>query len=220
MKIMLVDPHPMFRRALAMLIQAQEQLEVVAEVEQPVEAVRVAGEIRPEVVLLDSVVTGQAGLEVARQMSELRPAPAIIALCDQPSRSMILGLFRAGVMGVISRSCTLAILLEGIEHARQGRRYMCPLLYSLCDPREIEHPEEAAVQRRGSVRDSGALSQREKQVLQLLSEGMSNKEMAQKLEVSVKTIDTHRQHIMDKLNLRTVAGLTKYALRQGLTTLG
>jgi len=212
-RILLADDHKIIREGLRTLIEKQADMKVVAEAEDGRTTVRLANELQPDVVIMDISMPDLNGIEAARQVSSDCPGMKIVALSMHSDRRFVIEMFKAGSSGYMLKDCAFEELARAIREVTANRIYLSP---SISDKvisdyiRNLPPEEESAF---------SALSHREREVLQVLAEGFSTKEIAAKLSVSTKTVETHRQNIMHKLGIFSVAELTKYAIREGLTSL-
>jgi DNA-binding NarL/FixJ family response regulator len=210
--ILLVDDHQLMRMGLRSLLEKEPSFEVVGEADSGRHAVRMALELRPNVVVMDVAMADLNGIDATRQIRTELPDTRIVALSMHVERRFITGMLSAGASGYVLKSGAFEELVEAIRAVRSNGIY--------ASPRIAAAVVEDYVARLGKVSPSSEhLSAREREVLQLIAEGKSTKEIATRLHVSVNTVDTHRRRIMEKLGLYSVAELTKYAVREGLTSL-
>lgn len=212
-RIVLADDHEMIRAGLRSILQQQPGWEIVAEASDGLEAVRLARETSPNVMILDITMPHRNGIEAMREIAGQSPGTRVIGLSVHTERLFVLGMIRAGASGYLLKSSAARELVFAIESVLAGHPYITPKVTESLFATLIHEGVEAGedVFRK--------LSSKEREVLQLLAEGRSNKEIASSMKISVKTVETHRAHIMDDLDIHTVAGLTKYAIREGLTPL-
>ncbi len=206
-RVLLADDHAIVREGLRALLSREPDLQVVAEAGDGREALRLARETRPDVVALDLSMPLLNGLEAARQMASWDRGPRTILLTMHAEEHYVLEALRAGVRGYVLKRQAAADLVRAIREAAAGAVYLSPTISTIVAD-AIRTPAPAPVE---------TLSPREREVLQLVAEGKTTKEIAAILGVSVKTADAHRTRLMQKLDLHVVAGLTRYAIRQGLT---
>ena len=213
LRIIIADDHQMLRQVLRALLDGDTDLEVVGEAENGHEAVRLCKQLKPDVVIMDVGMPELNGMEATRQCLADNPGVKVLALSMHTDRRFASGMLQAGASGYLLKDAAFDELIEAIRAVAAGKTYLSPAI--------TEVVVDDYVQRLAGG-EGGAfsvLSAREREVLQCLAEGMSTKDMAEALHVSVKTIETHRQQIMNKLDIHNVAELTKYAVREGLTSL-
>jgi DNA-binding NarL/FixJ family response regulator len=212
-RILLADDHRLVREGLRALLDNQEGLEVVSEAEDGRSAVKAALEFSPDVAILDISMPGLNGIEAARLISSERPEVKIIFLSMHADRRFVPEAFKSGASGYILKDCAVEELVRAVRTVAGGEPYISPRIAGVVLEEYLEtaHP--------GDHSAFGILTARERQVLQLLAEGKSTKDIAFSFKLSVKTIEAHRHRIMEKLNVRSIAELTKYAIREGLTSL-
>jgi len=213
-RIVLADDHQMMRDGLRSLIRKEEDMLIVGEAETGNQAVEYAGKLAPHLIILDIGMPDLNGIEAARLIHKDHPNIRIIGLSMHADRSLVGEMLKAGACGYLPKDCAYDELIEAIHQTIEGKNYLSPEITSGLVDGFVRHHAEDEEDSAFSV-----LSERERQVLQLLAEGNSTKEIASNLGVSVRTAETHRRNIMDKLDMRSVAELTKYAIRSGLTTL-
>lgn len=211
--ILLADDHQILREGLRSLLTKVPGMEVVAEAETGRDAVAMARKLAPDVAILDISMPDMNGVEAARQIAARCPKTRIIALSIHRDRRFASEMLKAGARGYCLKDAPFAELAEAIRAAMDGHSFLSPAVMDVVIGDYMAGGPEA---RRATEAD---LTSREREVLQLLAEGHSAKTIASRLHVSPSTVDTHRQHIMGKLGLRSIAELTKYAVREGLTSL-
>jgi len=205
-KVVIVDDHTIVRRSLRLLIERNPDMVVVGEAGDGWEAIEQTRNTSPDIVLLDIRMPNLNGIDACRHIRRDFPDTKVIALSIDPSTDTIKQMFQAGASGYLVKYSEPAELFEAIKAVANGQSYLPP---ELAGPVTDDYT---------SIGNSRQLSSREREVLQMLSEGMSTKAMAAKLTLSVKTIETHRHNIMEKTNLYSIAQLTKYAIKIGLTS--
>ncbi len=210
-RIVLADDHTIFLSGLRTLLEKEPDLEVVAEVRDGREAVSVVHEKRPDLVVMDLSMPGMNGIEATRQITTKWPRVKVLCLSMHAEEQFVAAVLEGGASGYLLKDCVLNELLTAIRTVMANQIFHCPTITT-----SVVHSYRA---QRAATQPSlfSLLTDREREVLQLIAEGHSTKNIAARLHLSVKTIDTHRQRIMDKLNIHSVAGLTKYAIRHGLT---
>lgn len=213
-RIVLADDHEMFRTGLRTLLEKQGGLQVVGEAADGRELLELVRSVSPEIVITDITMPGANGVEATRRLLEISPQAKIIALSMHSERPFVTVMLRAGAKAYLLKNSAASELLLAIESVQRGETFLSPKIAGAL----VEGPvRRAAAGERSSV--FAALTPREREVLQLLAEGRTSKQIGSVLNISVKTVETHRSQIMDKLGIRTVAELTKYAVREGLTSL-
>ena len=216
MRILLADDHKMMRDGLRAIIAQEEGFDVVGEAANGHEAVALARRLKPQVVIMDISMPELNGIDATRRMLADRPSLKVFAVSMNSDRNSVLQMFAAGAVGYLLKSCAADELLFALKAVAQGHKYVSPKVTGIM-------VDQLTGAHAGEDKPGGggprALSSREREVLQLVAEGKSTKEISECMHIAVATVDTHRRQIMDKLGLRTVAELTKYAVREGLTSL-
>lgn len=212
-RVLLADDHRIIREGLRSLLQKQSDMEVVEEAQDGITAVRLAERLHPDIVIMDIGMPDLNGIEAARQIISRVKGIKVIALSMHSDKRFVLEMLKAGASGYLLKDCAFEELIDAIRTVRNGQIYLSSRVAGVVVD-EYLHNRPAS-----EVSAYNLLSAREREVLQLLAEGNSTKSIAASLNVSTKTIETHRQQIMEKLNLHSVAELTKYAVKEGLTSL-
>lgn len=211
-RVLIADDHKIVRDGLRALIERAEGMEVVAEAETGREAVGLALKHRPDIVVMDISMPELNGIDAARRIRQEAPECRVIALSMHADRQYVDGMLRAGVSGYLLKDCAAEELIRCIHVVRAGRICLSSGITGFL-VQEYLHP---AAENASAAKSD--LSEREREVLQLIAEGRSTREIAEILHISPKTVETHRKNIMEKANVHSIAELTKYAIRQGLTT--
>lgn len=213
LRILLADDHTLLREGLKTLLERESDLQVVADVANGRLAVRKAEELQPDLVVLDVDMPELNGIEAARQLSAAHPRMRIVCLSMHGGSKFVDAMLGAGALGYVLKNEAAKTLVTAIRKVAGGEVYLSPEINTGLVRRYVrKQPAD-----RGSA--FTALSDREREVLQLIAEGASSKEISTKLAVSEKTVSTHREHIMAKLDLHNVADLTRYAIREGIANL-
>ncbi len=210
-KILLADDHEILREGLRRMIEKEPDMEVVGEAEDGRSVLKMARKLTPDVIVMDITMPDLNGMDATRKILSETPGTRVLALSMHQDRKFVLGMLEAGAMGYLLKGCKFEELVTAIRSVARKNVYLSPKIADMVvkgflgkSPKKFAQP---------------ALSDREREVLQLLAEGHSVKETAFKLGVSAKTVETHRKHIMEKLQISNSSEMVKYALREGLITL-
>jgi DNA-binding NarL/FixJ family response regulator len=212
-KILIADDHKIIREGLRALVERQPGMEVIGEVENGRKAVQLVGELLPDVIIMDIAMPDLNGIEATRQIVTKTPSVRVIALSMHSDKRFVVEMLKAGASGYLLKDCAFEELVYAIHAVTANRNYLSP---KIADKVIKDYIRLFPV---GDLSVFSVLTPRQRQVLQLLSEGKGTSQIALDLQVSVKTVETHRQQIMDKLSIHSIAELTKYAIREGLTSL-
>lgn len=209
-RVIIIDDHKIMREGLRSLLEKQPETEVVAEAENAQTALKLIEELTPDLVIIDVVMPGLNGIETTRRILTKTPSVKVIALSMYSDKRFVMEMLRAGASGYLLKDCAFEELDGAIHAVTQGRTYITPRIVDIIVKdyfSQVEKPSSSAL---------SSLTSRQYEVLQLLAEGKTTREIAQQMSLSIKTIESHRQQIISKLNIRSIAGLTKYAIREGL----
>ena len=212
-QILLADDHQLMREGLSALLSHQADIDVVAHANNGREAVQLTEKHSPDVVVMDVSMPDLNGIDATRQIISRSPGTKVIALSMHSDRQFVAEMFRAGASGYLLKDAAFDQLASAIRTVAHDETFIAPAISGL----DLEEFKVRESQSEPLMKPK--LTEREREVLQLLAEGKGTKEIAADLFLSAKTVETHRQHLMDKLDMYTVAELTKYAIREGLTTL-
>jgi len=213
LKVLLADDHKIVRDGLRTLLEKHDDIVVVGEAEDGREALQLSRKLQPDVVVMDIAMPDLNGIEAARQLLAEYPGIRIAALSMHSDKRFVSEMLKAGASAYLLKDCAFEELITAIRTIMTGKIYLSPGIAGVVIEDYI---------RKGSSVESSVfslLSDREREVLQLMVEGRSTKEVAAHLNVSIKTVETHRTNIMTKLDIHSIAELTKYAIREGLTSL-
>ena len=210
-RVLLADDHQIVRESLKTAMEREGSVQVVGEAEDGRRAVAMAQELKPQVVLMDIHMPGLNGTEATRQIKEQNPEIKVLVLSMYAQKQYVMAVLKAGASGFLQKNCSLKELLEAVVQVAGGKSYLSPEVAGLVI--------DQAVCAEAAASDPPALSPRERQVVQLVAEGHSNRIIADEMHISESTVDTHRRNIMRKLGLKGVAELTKYAVREGIVSL-
>ncbi|MEI6775796.1 MAG: response regulator transcription factor [Chloroflexales bacterium] len=210
-RVLLAEDHTIVRKGLRSLLDAEVNIEVVGEADDGRQAIQKAQQFQPDVVLMDITMPVLNGLEATRQIKKLLPQIRVLVLTVHTSEEYIFQILQAGAAGYVVKQAAVEELIAAIMAVSQGNAFISPSV-----PENII--EEYSRQMNGmTAKDNYArLTDREREVLQLVAEGRSNREIAQMLHITTKTVEAHRSRVMEKLNIRSTADLTRYAIRRGI----
>lgn len=212
-RILIADDHQIVRQGLKSLIEREPDMEVVGEAEDGQEIVDLTKKLVPHVVLMDVKMPDLNGIEATRQIMSELPDVKIIALSMYPDQRFVINMLKSGARGYLLKDCAFEELAQAIRIVMANKTYLCPMVTEVVVKNYLDStpsPTQSAF---------AILTAREREVMKLLVEGRRTGQIAEVLGISVKTVDTHRQQIIHKLGIRSLADLTKYAIREGITSL-
>ncbi len=215
LRLLVVDDHALLRQALRALLDGQESLEVVGEATNGREAVDAAERLRPDVVLMDMVMPGLNGIEATRQIIKRVPNCRVLILTAYLEDERLLQALRAGASGYVVKNSELDELVLAVHSVHRGNTYFSSVVSEEISVNEVLLQSKQPEARTGY----DLLTAREREVLQLIAEGMSNQRIADELVISVKTVEAHKAHIMSKLHAQNRTDLIRYAIKRGLVGL-
>ena len=207
-RVMVVDDHPIVRQGLVSVLGDEDDLDVVGEAGSAREALALVPRLRPDVVLLDLEMPELDGVEAIPQLLAAGPGLGVLVFTAYDTDERVLGAVRAGARGYLLKGASADEIARGIRTVHSGGSYLEPRVASKLLA-EVSSPR----------REVAGLSNREREVLIFIAEGLSNKEIAVKLNLGVRTVETHRERIMRKLNIHSIAGLTRFAIAKGLVSI-
>ena len=212
-KLLLVDDHKVMRHGIRSLLEKEAGMEVLEETNNGRTAIELARNLSPDVIIMDIAMHDLNGVEATRQITTELPEVKVIMLSMHSDRQMVADALQAGASGYLLKDCEFEELVRAIQTVVSNRTYLSPEIADILVENFVRKssPSESSA--------SSILTPREREVLQLLAEGNSTKEIATSLCLSTKTVETHRRQMMEKLNIYNVAHLVKYAISQGLTSL-
>lgn len=213
-RLLLVDDHEIVRAGIKMLFQSEQDMEIVGEVGSGTEAIEAVKELEPDVVIMDVAMPGMSGIEATQQIKQASPETVVLALTMYEDEQYFFEMLNAGASGYIPKRAAPDDLVSAIRVVSQGNVFLHStlakfLMKEMMDPSTEVDPSVAE-----------ELTPREREVLTYIAEGYTNREIAEALVISVKTVDRHRENIMQKLNLHSRVELVKYAIEKGLITVG
>ena len=210
-RVLLADDHTILRAGLKMMLNAQPDIEVVGEASDGRQAISEAQRLLPDVILMDITMPECNGIEATKQVKRHLPDVRVLVLTMHENEEYLFQMLRAGAAGYMLKEAADTELISAIRVVSSGRFYLSPSAQSMMVSDYLQRV------RTGDEKDSySALTEREREILKLVAEGFTNNQIGEQLFISPKTVDTHRTHIMDKLNLHSRAELVKYAMRRGL----
>ena len=211
LRVIIADDHALFREGLRSLLSKEPDIEVVAEAGDGSTAVRLAQELQPDLIMMDLTMPHMNGIEATRQIVSNNRNIRVLVLSMESDRSFVVAALNAGATGYLLKEAAFAEVAIATRAVAAGEAYLCPTISNIVIKEFMQGaPEEQACRK---------LTERECKVLQMIADGMSTKEIAFACNVSLKTIDSQRNSIMKKLDLYSIAGLTKFAIRKGLSSL-
>ncbi len=210
-RVLLADDHAIVRQGVKLILMAEPDIEVVAEAEDGAQAVEMAKRLKPDVAVLDISMPGINGVEATRQIKAALPETHTLTLTMHSDDAYVFQLLKAGASGYVVKNAAATDLVQAVRAARRGEAFLYP---SVAKAVVADYLKRLAT---GEGRETyDGLTEREKEILTLVAEGAANQDIAQRLYISVKTVQTHRAHIMEKLNLHDRTMLVRYAIRKGL----
>jgi two-component system response regulator NreC len=212
-RVVLADDHKIIRDGLRTLLEKEAGMEVVAEAENGRKTIKLAQKLTPHVIIMDVSMPDMNGIEATRQIVTEMPHVKVIALSMHSDRRFVLGMLEAGASGYLLKDCAFEELAQAIRNVNAGHTYLSPKIADVVVKGYLSRISEM------NIASGNVLTPREREILQLIAEGMSAKEIAGHLNLGIKTVETHRRNMMQKLKMNSIAELTKYAVREGLVAL-
>jgi DNA-binding NarL/FixJ family response regulator len=210
LRVVLVDDHSLVRSGIRSLLEKTAEIEVVGEASSSSDALKLIAEIQPDVVLMDIALPGQNGLETMTRVTKQFPQVRVIMLSMHANEEYVWQAIQNGASGYLMKDANSAELVAAITAVARGESYLSPTV-----SKHVTEYIRRAGQEQSSV---GRLTPRQREILQLIAQGNTTQQIAQKLTLSVKTVETHRAQLMERLGIRDIAGLVRYAIRSGLVT--
>lgn len=214
-KVLLAEDHIIVRKGLYALLKKEIDIDVIGEAGDGREAVEMVEKLRPDVVLMDISMPSLNGIEATRRIKNKFPNTKVLILTMHDSEEYIFQLLRIGASGYVVKMAAPAELISAIRAVHQGHTFLSP---SISKKVIKEYIRKTGTKAEADTLER--LTNREREILQLIAEGHSNREIAEMLFISIKTVETHRTHLMAKLNIHSTAALTQYAIRKGIVNLG
>lgn len=211
-RILITDDHQLFREGIANLLAASPQIEIVDQAENGQEAIEKARKLKPDIVIMDLSLPIINGVDATRILHKELPGTKVLVLSMHADKNYIKEALEAGAFGYLFKDCTYDQLIEAINTVYHGKKYLSDKITEVLIQDYLKKDEE--------IHDkSPELSERESEILKLIAEGKSTREISDLLFISIKTVGTHKQHILEKLKLKSTAGLIKYAIKKGIVGL-
>lgn len=212
MKVIVADDHQLFREGLVNLLEGDEKIQVIGQAENGQIALEKVMELKPDILLTDIAMPGMNGMEATRQLKKQMPELKIIALSMHSDKQFVKGMLEAGTDAYLLKNCTHQQLLEAVHTVFNGKKYLSEDITEMVISGYLDGPNAPDDK-------YDQLSEREKEIFLLLAEGVPTREIGEKLFISVKTVGTHKQNILEKLDLKNNSDIVKYALKRGLIQL-
>lgn len=210
-KVLIADDHQLFREGLVNLISSAPDIEVIGEAKDGLEATKKAKKLKPDLILIDIGMPNMNGIEATKTIKRDDPGIKIIAVSMHSDRQFVKGVLEAGADGYLLKNCTYRQLIDAIQSVVSGKKYLSDDITEMVIQGYLDPEEESE--------NKNDLSEREIEVLKLYAEGKSTREISERLFISVKTVGTHKQHIFEKLGIKSNADMIKYAIKEGLIQL-
>jgi DNA-binding NarL/FixJ family response regulator len=210
--VLLAEDHMIVRQGLRLLVEADGDIEIVGEAKTGREAVQMTGDLRPEIVVMDIAMPLLNGLEATRQILKALPGTKVLILSAHSDSEYVEQMVKAGAVGYLIKQSSGEILAKAIRELHKGRTFFAPLIAKRLKDEYQKSPGGVGLRKKNGTQ----LTSREAELLQLIAEGHVNKQIASELKISIKTVEKHRQHLMEKLNIHDIAGLTRFAIATGI----
>jgi DNA-binding NarL/FixJ family response regulator len=210
--VLLVEDHMVVREGLRVLIEAFGDIEIVGEAKTGREAVQMVKDLRPEIVVMDIAMPLLNGLQATRQILKASPAAKVLILSAHSDPDYVEAVVKVGAMGYLVKQSSSQVVAEAIRELQKGKMFFSPSIAKRLKDEYRKSPTGIGLRKKTEIQ----LTVRESELLQLIAEGHVNKQIASELGISIKTVDKHRQHLMEKLNIHDVAGLTRFAIAAGI----
>jgi DNA-binding NarL/FixJ family response regulator len=216
-KVLIVDDHRLLRDGLAALLNQAEDMEVVGSVASGEEAINIFPSLKPDIILMDIMMGGMTGIEATRWIKEQDQTIKVILISSEIKKELVTAGIQCGIDGYLPKDVDQTILTDAIRTVKKGGRYFNEAITNLVF--EDFYQKKKMTHINGKVTMPHDLTKREQEVLALVASGKSNQEVADELFISIKTVDTHKNHILDKLGLKNTAELVRYAIKNNLISL-
>ena len=216
-KVLIVDDHRLLRDGLAALLRGADDIEIVGSVPSGEEAISIFPSLKPDVILMDIMMGGMTGIEATRWIKEQDSSVKVVLISSEIKKELVTAGIQCGIDGYLPKDVDLDILREAIRTVKAGGRYFNEAITNLVF--EDFYQKKKLTNTNGKITLPNDLTKREQEVLALVASGKSNQEVADDLFISIKTVDTHKNHILDKLGLKNTAELVKYAIKNKLISM-
>lgn len=216
-RVLIVDDHRLLRDGLAALLQAADDIEIVGSVPSGEEAISIFPSLKPDVILMDIMMGGMTGIEATRWIKEQDNSVKVVLISSEIRKELVTAGIQCGIDGYLPKDVDLDVLREAIRTVKDGGRYFNEAITNLVF--EDFYQKKKLTNTNGKITLPNDLTKREQEVLALVASGKSNQEVADDLFISTKTVDTHKNHILDKLGLKNTAELVKYAIKNKLISM-
>lgn len=216
-KVLIVDDHRLLRDGLAAVLNQAEDIEIVGSVPSGEEAISIFSTLKPEVILMDIIMGGMTGIEATRWLKEQDGNVKVILISSEIRKELVTAGIQCGIDGYLPKDVDFSVLCDAIRTVKKGGRYFNEAITNLVF--EDFYQKKKLINTQGKVTLPNDLTKREQEVLALVASGKSNQEVADDLFISIKTVDSHKNHILDKLGLKNTAELVKYAIKNKLISL-
>jgi DNA-binding NarL/FixJ family response regulator len=210
--VLLAEDHTIVRQGLRLLIEADGDIEIVGEAKTGREAVQMTGDLRPEIVVMDIAMPLLNGIQATRQILRAFPATKVLILSAHSDPDYVEQVVKAGAMGYLIKQSSGEIVAKAIRELQKGKTFFTPSIAKYLKDGYQKSSDGVGLQKKSNIE----LTSREAELLQMIAEGHVNKQIASELGISIKTVEKHRQHLMEKLNIHDIAGLTRFAIAAGI----
>ena len=210
--VLLADDHAIVRQGLRLLVEADGDIEIVGEARTGREAVQMTQELHPEIVVMDIAMPQLNGIQATRQILKAFPATKVLILSAHSDPEYVEQVVKEGAMGYVVKQASGEVVAKAIRELHKGKTFFIPSIAKRLNEDYQKSPGEVGLRKKHGIQ----LTSREAELLQLIAEGHVNKQIASELAISIKTVEKHRQHLMEKLHIHDIAGLTRFAIATGI----
>ena len=210
--VLLAEDHAIVRQGLRLLVETEGDIEIVAEAKTGREAVQLTDKLRPDIVVMDIAMPMLNGLEATRQILKAFPTTKVLILSAHSDAEYVEQVVKAGARGYLVKQTSGEVLAKAVRELHQGKTYFTPSIAKRLQESFQKSEDGVGLQKKSGLE----LTSRETELLQLIAEGQANKQIASELGISIKTVEKHRQHLMEKLSIHDIAGLTRFAIAEGI----